>query len=276
MTELTSEQGGIREAEVLTLLNNRLLEHLAERSASKKILVYRTTISSPPPALATPAAQPGMLATGATHGSWFLGRARLAFQANRQYCAQGILKQEAAPAAVATLTNTNLLINITGWARTRIVDLRADDAECKVNAPNKGTPRVTRSVQEDAFGRFEEKFTQMAALANGWDSYRAPAPLGSSLSAAKSFIQVMRELNYPPTRLEPSVVGGVGITQRRGNLKVYVEFHNKGTAFALYSDGKTKPNVEPVQQDDDGFRDLIRKMKEYFHVRASARDAAQP
>jgi hypothetical protein len=106
----------------------------------------------------------------------------------------------------------------------------------------------------------------MANLTDGWDSYRAQGPNVIARQQAKAYLAELCEQNCRPARVKPSAVGGVGITHRKGTRKVYVEFNNQGSIHALYSDGVTKPQVMPVEATPIGFRELIRRIKEYLNA----------
>lgn len=86
--------------------------------------------------------------------------------------------------------------------------------------------------------------TALTKLNAGWDGYKAPPPTHVVVAAARDFLTTTAE--FPPDRVAPSVVGGIGVTYRKNGRKVYVEFRNTGSILALFSDGSTEPAVEPV------------------------------
>src|SRR6478735_5211706 len=61
-------------------------------------------------------------------------------------------------------------------------------------------------------------------IKDGCNRYSAPAPNRQAVDRARRFWEVMKEEGQQPTRVAASAVGGVGITQRRGERMVYVEF----------------------------------------------------
>ena len=109
-----------------------------------------------------------------------------------------------------------------------------------------------------------DKLAGFAALEPGWDSYDAPAPSSQVLSAAKGFLEVLRKAGKTPTRLSPSVVGGVGFTFRNGERSVYVEFRNTGNAHAAFTDAEFEPEVFKVRQEATGYIELIAKVESYL------------
>ena len=65
------------------------------------------------------------------------------------------------------------------------------------------------------------KLVQLRHLQDGWNGYAAPAPSERAIDTANSFIDILVRAKYEPKRLAPSAVGGVAVTQRSGNRKVY-------------------------------------------------------
>ena len=83
-----------------------------------------------------------------------------------------------------------------------------------------------------------------ARLQSGWDGYSAAPPTHVVIAAARDFLSTVAD--FPPDRVAPSVVGGIGMTFRRNDRKVSVEFRNTGSILAMFSDCTTEPVVEPV------------------------------
>ena len=49
--------------------------------------------------------------------------------------------------------------------------------------------------------------------------------------------------------MAPSAVGGVGITIRGGDRKVYFEFYNDGVVYVLFADLAEHTNMRPVRPE---------------------------
>lgn len=113
--------------------------------------------------------------------------------------------------------------------------------------------------------RLEKKVEGFRALEKGWDGYKAAPPDARPLELAKAFLDLLKRNRYLPSRLVPSVVGGVGMTFRKTGRKVYVEFSNKGTIHLLFSDGATEPVVQKVVPDLPGYRAIIAKARVYLN-----------
>lgn len=85
------------------------------------------------------------------------------------------------------------------------------------------------------------KLDSFYKLERGWDGYHAESPNEEAISQTKTYLDWI-EL-YPPDnpelfrnlRVAPSVIGGVGVTFKNGQNRVYVEFFNDGNIYSLFS-----------------------------------------
>lgn len=101
------------------------------------------------------------------------------------------------------------------------------------------------------------KLEQAALLEDGWDSYRAPRPSLASIEAARRVILALG----PPHRVEPSAMGGMGVTYRSGTKKAYVECYNAGNTHYLFCDDSSEEmHTGPVLDLGKLFDDV----REYF------------
>lgn len=99
-------------------------------------------------------------------------------------------------------------------------------------------------------GSFEAKGASVSdallELEDGWDSYKAPKPSERAVACARRFEALISPWNMQPV-IQPSVVGGVGVTFRRGKTAhCYVEFVNDGETWALFSRETGDPRIVSV------------------------------
>lgn len=99
------------------------------------------------------------------------------------------------------------------------------------------------------------------SLVIGWDGYSAEVPTADSLALARVILEHAANEDLSPTRLAPSVAGGIGLTFRVNDRKAYVEVTNSGDVSLLLSDGVTDPHAEPVDPTDPR---LVRRIREYL------------
>ena len=111
------------------------------------------------------------------------------------------------------------------------------------------------------FQEVMESLNNCMKLEKGWDSYSAPPPSDSAIDNARDFIIEANKLGVVPSRLSASAVGGVGITFRPTRM-VYVEFHNKGTSYALFSDGGEVEKI--VEVDSSLYQNFIESIHEFL------------
>jgi hypothetical protein len=110
------------------------------------------------------------------------------------------------------------------------------------------------------------KLQNFKSLKEGWNGYSAVPPSPLALHHASQFLLLLNNSGIEPTRLAPSAVGGVGITRRVGALKVYVEFYNDGTVFALFADDdKLDMFTRPVEPTHDGYKAIINDLRKYLN-----------
>jgi hypothetical protein len=108
-------------------------------------------------------------------------------------------------------------------------------------------------------------------LPEGWDSYSALAPHAMAVENAKALVNEAGELGTEPERVEPSAMGGVGVTFSAGGREVVIEFYNNGTAHALFSNDATGDmSTRAVSTDSDGYIVIIGKVRKYLYGKKNA------
>jgi hypothetical protein len=117
---------------------------------------------------------------------------------------------------------------------------------------------------ESRAAAWQTKFSQLSQLQNGWNGYDAPAPSAKAILMAQGFVETLLKEKYEPKRVAPSAVGGVAVTQRKHNRKIYVEFFNDGKIFALFSDGSSEPLSKEILPSHQSFKALMKEMQEYL------------
>jgi|SRR5271166_2897154 len=115
------------------------------------------------------------------------------------------------------------------------------------------------------FDKWQQKVDSLAALADGWNGYDAPAPSKLARETAKRFLSQLGQ-RAEPARVAPSAEGGVGVTHRAGPRRVYVEFFNDGEVCALFSDDASSPVSKSVSPDFPGFKNLIDEIRNYLNA----------
>lgn len=87
-----------------------------------------------------------------------------------------------------------------------------------------------------------ETLASLLWLEEGWDGYDAEPPSHGAIDDASRLLHAASRMGMTPSRVAPSVVGGVGVTFRAGHRRAYVEYRNGWwLAFVLFSDGVGEP-----------------------------------
>lgn len=114
-------------------------------------------------------------------------------------------------------------------------------------------------------GKWVERLAGFSKLMPGWDSYHAVPPSPAAIAGAGDFLAAIDKAALEPSKLNPSVVGGVGFTFRSGGRSVYVEFRNTGNAHAAFIEPMVEPDVVKVDQTTAGYALVIAKVESYLH-----------
>lgn len=91
-----------------------------------------------------------------------------------------------------------------------------------------------------------------------------PPPTEAAIAASLEFLAFVQVVDLAPSRLAPSVVGGIGITFRRGDRRVYVEFKNDGVGHALFSAPEDEPFVVSVGTSEAEQARVLRQAQEFL------------
>lgn len=121
------------------------------------------------------------------------------------------------------------------------------------------------STVDDSVAEVLEAMTGLMALSDGWNGYSAPSPSLIAVENAKSFMVIASEARLVPTSVEPSAMGGVGVTFFRHPREVAIEFYNNETAHVLLTDDTTSQmDTHPVRTEESGYRELVEEVQNYF------------
>jgi hypothetical protein len=119
-------------------------------------------------------------------------------------------------------------------------------------------------IQTRDMDKWSNKLDLMKRLVGGWDGYGAEAPTNQAIDLAHGYLSRCRRSQREPSRVAPSVIGGVGVTHKKNLRRVYVEFFNNGEIFALFSDNESSPISVAVRPYPAAFDELIRHAREYL------------
>lgn len=125
---------------------------------------------------------------------------------------------------------------------------------------------IARQQSEERWQQLYDRLTSFSSLGEGWDGYSAAPPTKLACENAREFVEVLLLGELVPSRCKPSVVGGVGVTLKKGCRRVYVEFYNDGSAHSLKSDGTGEPITERVGTGYSQYLRFIRGIADYLNA----------
>ncbi len=92
------------------------------------------------------------------------------------------------------------------------------------------------------------------------------APSSTAIQNAKDLVTKADDEEVYPEHVEPSAMGGAGVTFASGEREVVVEFYNNGKAHALFADDESGDmNTKPVATNGDGYRKLLYEVRAYLN-----------
>ena len=134
---------------------------------------------------------------------------------------------------------------------------------------HQGTPRTTpaqrftlvfpagfQAVDQDIprsilFNNFKQQIIELKNLSKGWDSYNANPPNYDALINSIEILNALFESQLIPTRIMPSVEGGVSFLFIKNTKYADIECDNDGDVFAGMSDRIGEPILWQIIEADE-------------------------
>ena len=111
------------------------------------------------------------------------------------------------------------------------------------------------------FAQARQRLNETAFLAHGWDTYGAESPNDLARTLADKILNVLETASLPPTRLTPSVEGGIAMSFVEGSNRAVIEIYNTGAiAAATYSD-EGEPAVWELDSETDALQGTIAQIR---------------
>jgi hypothetical protein len=129
-----------------------------------------------------------------------------------------------------------------------------------------GKQSIQFTVPQSHTTRLLAKLDTFKTLEKGWNGYSAPGPAEVAISNAKLLVETASAEDMIPTRVEPSAMGGVGVTFLAGHREAGVEFYNNGTAHALFADNSAESmDTQPVRPHTEGYQSFLVRARRYLY-----------
>lgn len=111
------------------------------------------------------------------------------------------------------------------------------------------------------FTEARQRLNETASLARGWDTYDAESPNIVARTRAAKILDVLETASLPPTRLTPTVEGGIAVSFLAGANRAVIEIYNSGEiAAATYSD-EGEPTVWELDETEARLLSAINQIR---------------
>lgn len=107
---------------------------------------------------------------------------------------------------------------------------------------------VEKAQPSNLFNDFYEKIIEFKKLPVGWDGYNADPPNYEALTNALKTLNRLFDLGFSPTRIMPSVEGGISFLFIRNTKYADIECDNDGDIFSGMSDRTEEPILWQVNE----------------------------
>lgn len=106
--------------------------------------------------------------------------------------------------------------------------------------------------------------SRFSKLESNWDSYGAEAPTAQAIASGRRLLQILDELDFEPSSIDPSVEGGVCMSFASKGSYGDIECFNSGEIFAVTSKAGDEPIAWRVESDDAGIRGAVATIKSFI------------
>ena len=99
---------------------------------------------------------------------------------------------------------------------------------------------------------YAHKLHEMRDLRQGWAGPGCEAPSALAVDLVQSVLNGLRDECLRPASLNPSVVGGIGVTvlNELNGHEVYIEVYNDGEILMLVTKPDEDPMIRPLHGDE--------------------------
>ena len=112
--------------------------------------------------------------------------------------------------------------------------------------------------------RFQRELADLRQLESGWDSYDSPPPGSDAIALAAEFLDMLWRIDdaFRPSRIAPSVDGGVVVSFLRDDVRANIEFFDSGEIAAAVAQPGHDVRVWEVENTDDDLAEAIRNIRD--------------
>ncbi|MBF0496870.1 MAG: hypothetical protein HQK58_09915 [Deltaproteobacteria bacterium] len=107
------------------------------------------------------------------------------------------------------------------------------------------------------------KLEEMYKLLPNWNGMGSDPPNITAINTAKNVLDILHEINLPPSKIMASVEEGVAISFVKSNKYGMVECYNDGGVIILFPEGAGEPEIIEVGPSSLEIKDALVRMRSY-------------
>jgi hypothetical protein len=111
------------------------------------------------------------------------------------------------------------------------------------------------------FDSARERLERTSRLQQGWDTYGAEPPNDHARALTQRVLDLLESSFVPPSRLMPSVEGGIGLLFGDGEARAGLEIYNSGEIAAATWRSEGDPTVWEMDPSDSSLKKAIEQIR---------------
>ncbi len=145
-----------------------------------------------------------------------------------------------------------------------LVDLNEDAARryknvfASVASSRRGSAFLTMMA---SFAEARERLESTIGLELNWDTYNAEPPNETARTLARRILDSLEVISFPPTRVMPSVEGGIGLAFVEQDNRADLEVYNTGEIAAVIYSALKAPETWTVPDTDRSLKTTIDRIR---------------
>jgi hypothetical protein len=145
------------------------------------------------------------------------------------------------------------------------IDLNEDVASriyknvfASVASSRQGSAFLTMMIR---FGEARERLESISDLEANWDTYGAEPPNETARTLARRILSSLEVISFPPSRVMPSVEGGIGFAFVEEDNRANIEVYNTGEIAAVIYSVLKAPETWTVPDTERSLKTTIDRIR---------------
>jgi hypothetical protein len=111
------------------------------------------------------------------------------------------------------------------------------------------------------FAEARERLESTTNLEPNWDTYNAEPPNETARTLARRILDSLEVISFPPTRVMPSVEGGIGLAFVEQDNRADIEVYNTGEIAAAIYSALQAPETWTVPDTERSLKTMIDRIR---------------